>query len=65
MKDFFDDDIISFDPQSPKSISMALNKLFALDVYNYKLTNYSLSLMNTSWVKYLEQIFRHLNIKIR
>lgn len=65
MKDFFDDDIISFDPQSPKSICMALNKIFALDVYNYKLTDYSLSLMNTSWIKYLEQIFRHLNINIR
>lgn len=61
MKDFFDNQIIKFDPLSQSSIKSALLKLFSKDIYSYNLSEYGSSLLNTTWKSYLSTLIDNLN----
>jgi hypothetical protein len=61
MKDFFDDQIIKFDPLLSSSINSALVKLFNKDIYSYNLSNYGSSLLDMTWKNYLSKIIENLN----
>ena len=61
MKDFFDNQIIKFDPLSQASVKSALLKLFSKDIYSYNLSEYGSSLLNTTWKSYLSTLIDNLN----
>ena len=61
MKDFFDNQIIKFDPLSQASVKSAFLKLFSTDIYSYNLSEYGSSLLNTTWKSYLSTLIDNLN----